>query len=612
MAELADAWEASETDRQQTKEMVIRIVNADAADVRSAWANGRVPDNEVMPNPRHHDAKHGPNLYQVNEHYIKPLTLAAGGMSYALMKHPEGLDCEVFVSHSWCEGLFQLSNSIRRAWPQLEVRRNLYCCLLANPQNLDISSLLDVAPENSPFAKALQQASHLLVVPNSTVGVYSRLWCVYEAYLGSVFKKTYLLPVKPRNSARKRVMIRTVLLPIILGLLLGLFWEVVRHHLTREVETKVLLWSCFIEWASMGILLLAASTVVAGPDGEFTTCMAVIYYLFIFSVVLGWSLVMPWFHATLGYEYWYVFLLHFGVPGNMAVISTACVALFGQIYLEGEELLLQREMLHFDSVRNARCSNPRDEERIRRAIEGKEAEVDAVIRILSIAGAYNENLRREWDEGIEISGSGFTDLTCNTIWAMFIWGASAAAAIADVILWPDLAPWMSGASAIVCLGTMVAIPFTIKFLCARGPDRAVFALRIWIQCAVVSMIVPTVVAFAQGFHEATCLSLTALFSDDFDKAVQVHPSKLTAASVSISRFFFAAAGALCAVHGPASWNRYWLAGIRKRRSKTLRTDELQGEVTSQDSSEVSDSSVESSSERPSVMAQFSRLCSFKV
>ena len=27
---------------------------------------------------------------QVNEHYIKPLTLAAGGMSYALMKHPEG------------------------------------------------------------------------------------------------------------------------------------------------------------------------------------------------------------------------------------------------------------------------------------------------------------------------------------------------------------------------------------------------------------------------------------------------------------------------------------------------------------------------------------------
>ena len=28
---------------------------------------------------------------QVNTHYVKPVTLAAGGMSYALMKHPEGL-----------------------------------------------------------------------------------------------------------------------------------------------------------------------------------------------------------------------------------------------------------------------------------------------------------------------------------------------------------------------------------------------------------------------------------------------------------------------------------------------------------------------------------------
>ena len=31
---------------------------------------------------------------QVNEHYVKPLTQAAGGMSYALMKHPEGLLCQ--------------------------------------------------------------------------------------------------------------------------------------------------------------------------------------------------------------------------------------------------------------------------------------------------------------------------------------------------------------------------------------------------------------------------------------------------------------------------------------------------------------------------------------
>lgn len=51
----------------------------------------------------------GPDLYEVNEHFVKPLTSAAGGMSYALMKHPQGLLCEVFISHAWAEGREPLS-----------------------------------------------------------------------------------------------------------------------------------------------------------------------------------------------------------------------------------------------------------------------------------------------------------------------------------------------------------------------------------------------------------------------------------------------------------------------------------------------------------------------
>jgi len=48
-----------------------------------------------------------------------------------------------------------------------------YCCLLANPQNLDISTLLDVPPEQSPFAYAMQRASHVLIIPNSSVTLRS-------------------------------------------------------------------------------------------------------------------------------------------------------------------------------------------------------------------------------------------------------------------------------------------------------------------------------------------------------------------------------------------------------------------------------------------------------
>ena len=49
-----------------------------------------------------------------------------------------------------------------------------YCCLLANPQNLDLSALLNVPPMESPFAKAMQAASHVLVIPNHSVGIYTR------------------------------------------------------------------------------------------------------------------------------------------------------------------------------------------------------------------------------------------------------------------------------------------------------------------------------------------------------------------------------------------------------------------------------------------------------
>ena len=92
--------------------------------VYRAWRSDTIPSSE--PNLRHWDPKHGPNLYDVNTYVVKPMTLAAGGVSYALMKHPEGLDCEVFVSHSWQGGIFHLSSGIRLAWPQLYLGHSMF------------------------------------------------------------------------------------------------------------------------------------------------------------------------------------------------------------------------------------------------------------------------------------------------------------------------------------------------------------------------------------------------------------------------------------------------------------------------------------------------------
>ena len=31
------------------------------------------------------------------------------------------------------------------------------------------------------------------------VGIYTRLWCVYEAYLGTQYKKTCIMPARPMH-----------------------------------------------------------------------------------------------------------------------------------------------------------------------------------------------------------------------------------------------------------------------------------------------------------------------------------------------------------------------------------------------------------------------------
>ena len=125
-------------------------------------------------------AEYGPSIYAVNEHYIKPVTAAAGKMSWALMMNPEGLDCDLFITHAWQEGVFEFTKKVLTSWPWRA--RHAWCCMLANPQNLDIGALLQ-SPSSSPFALALQSSKYMLVVPNRHKSVYTRLWCGYEAYL---------------------------------------------------------------------------------------------------------------------------------------------------------------------------------------------------------------------------------------------------------------------------------------------------------------------------------------------------------------------------------------------------------------------------------------------
>jgi hypothetical protein len=155
----------------------------------------------------------GPNAYQVCDQLIKPVSgrdaVRLPFASYALQQnHEMGLACSLFISHAWAEGLFELSDTLGDAWP-IECE-GAYLCFLANPQNLDISALVQ-RPDASPFYRILACRPRVMVMAaNSTCPIHERLWCCLEAFCAVNFDipveiggdPLWLAPARERPRAR--------------------------------------------------------------------------------------------------------------------------------------------------------------------------------------------------------------------------------------------------------------------------------------------------------------------------------------------------------------------------------------------------------------------------
>lgn len=89
--------------------------------------------------------------------------LSHEGWLLELSSKADGLPCDLFVTHAWAEGIYELIARVEHSWPR--GMRGAYICFLSNPQNLNIEALI-ASPRESPFALALQSASLLLVCPN--------------------------------------------------------------------------------------------------------------------------------------------------------------------------------------------------------------------------------------------------------------------------------------------------------------------------------------------------------------------------------------------------------------------------------------------------------------
>ena len=131
----------------------------------------------------------GPNMYQVNEQVIMPVTadpsLPFPGVSWALRSSPAGTPVTHFVTHAWAEGVFEFRHLLMQAWPRKKKHAAAYICFLSNPQNLDIQAMLS-SIETSPFYVALQNMpadGYMIMVATENSPSHTRLWCVFEAHM---------------------------------------------------------------------------------------------------------------------------------------------------------------------------------------------------------------------------------------------------------------------------------------------------------------------------------------------------------------------------------------------------------------------------------------------
>ncbi|CAE7425048.1 unnamed protein product [Symbiodinium natans] len=135
-----------------------------------------------------HNPAIGPTIHQVCAGLIRPVTEhkdpfhGISRLSYALNQNPLGLLCDLFISHAWAEGIFELTGTVLNSWPK--ECGGAYICALANPQNLlEFLSRLIANPFSSPFFRVLLcRPKKMLMVANANVPIHSRLWCVFEAH----------------------------------------------------------------------------------------------------------------------------------------------------------------------------------------------------------------------------------------------------------------------------------------------------------------------------------------------------------------------------------------------------------------------------------------------
>eukprot|EP00438_Fugacium_kawagutii_P002797 Skav225641 [mRNA] locus=scaffold1716:275274:276818:+ [translate_table: standard] len=354
--------------------------------VTGAWLRGELSNTGSYSRSKFDDALMGPNIYQVCEQVIKPMTadlsLMMPGVSWALKQSLTGAEVLHFISHAWAEGVFEFHRLLKLAWTNWGIPHDAaaYICFLSNPQNLDIGSML-ASINTSPFHVALNHMptdGKVILIATENAPIHMRLWCVFEAYTAMELEMDVILTGDRCNLALDRnvVLEHEGRISRCSGAAQGAadcFLYVNRCTRTPSSEPSRPTSDAPSEPSQSTCKALALNLMEAAVERSadlikkpqegccILGCLSVFIVLIVLTVV-EWT-----DELGLLILFWALFVCVFSVYCSLST-HFRCLALKGS----------------FLNVRDALCSSPEDAERIKAVIAGKEDKVSALIGNLII------------------------------------------------------------------------------------------------------------------------------------------------------------------------------------------------------------------------------------
>ena len=158
--------------------------------------------------------------------------------------------------------------------------------------------------------------------------------CVYEAYLGTRWNKTCIMPARPNTSTQCGTIRRTVVAPVAAGLLLGLLWWVVlsgaeeRDGFWPVVTTTMLACATGTAIGFMASLLLK---VCRCAWWKHYTWVRRLHVLLLFLCTLS---VFPWLRFKPGFSFAFDHFQHYFLPVVLCLFNLLRVAQLNQHQLE--------------------------------------------------------------------------------------------------------------------------------------------------------------------------------------------------------------------------------------------------------------------------------------